>query len=176
MNKKWIYLFLALALPGLIFVFLKRFGKNEFNVPIYFEKGIAADSVCGFSTSAAYQVPDSLINKYYLKKSRARVAVVYPFVKDDLKEVERIAGKYSNDELEVTLFSGIQNNPTTSLDKEFLDYNQFGTVVFCLLRIQEPWSVVLLDNKNQIRGFYDGSRRDEMDRLDLELSILLKKY
>jgi hypothetical protein len=48
--------------------------------------------------------------------------------------------------------------------------------VYCLLRVDEPWSVVLLDQQNKIRGFYDGSRRDEMDRLDTELSILLKQY
>ena len=176
MSKKWIYLFLALALPGLIFIFLKKFGRNEFDVPVYFEKGIIEDSVCGISTSSIYHVPDSIINKYFTGQSHARVAVVHPFVKDDLKEVERIAEKYSNDELEIILLSGVPNNPNTNLNRKFLDYNQFGITVHCLLRIQEPWSVVLLDGKNQIRGFYDGSRRDEMDRLDLELSILLKKY
>ena len=176
MNKKWLYLFLALALPGLIFVFLKKFGKNEFALPVYFEKGIVADSLCGFSSNTVYQVPDSTIAKYFSWKSGARVVVVYPFVKDDLSEVERIGSKYSKEELEMALLSGIPNNPHSTLPVQFLDYNQFGITVHCLFRVQEPWSVVLLDNENKIRGFYDGSRRDEMDRLDLELSILLKKY
>jgi protein SCO1 len=176
MNRKFIYLFLALALPGLIFVFLKKFGKNEFTVPVYFETGVIADSICNFSSSGPYQLADSIIQKVGFKPSaKGKLAIVYPFVKDDLTEVNRIIDKYKMDSADFVILSGVPNNPKSDIRTVFLDYNDFGNIVMCGLRVHEPWSIVLLDERNQIRGFYDGSR-GEMDRLDLELSILLKKY
>lgn len=177
MKKKFLYLFLALALPGLVFVFLKKFGKNEFEVQVYFEQGLVADSICAVSAKGPYQVPDSLIRKIgFTKPSAARVAIVYPFVKDDLTEVMRIKSKYLPDSVEMIILSGVPNFPKTEAPITFLDFNDFGNMVWCWLRVAEPMSVVLLDKKNQIRGYYDGTKRDEMDRLDMELSILLKKY
>jgi hypothetical protein len=40
MSKKIIYLLIALCLPALIFVFLKFFGKNQFDIPVYFKDGV----------------------------------------------------------------------------------------------------------------------------------------
>ena len=177
MYKKFLYLFLALALPGLIFLFLKKFGKNEFQVQTYFEEGLKPDSVCSVSSPAPYQVPDSIVRKIGFEVPMAiRVAIVYPFVKDDLTEVGRIKSKYAQDSVEILIISGVPNNPKSEIPITFLDFNNFGNLVWCWLRVAEPFSVVVLDKENKIRGYYDGSKRDEMDRLDMELSILLKKY
>ena len=177
MYKKFLYLFLALALPGLIFLFLKKFGKNEFQVQTYFEEGLKPDSVCSVSSPAPYQVPDSIVRKIGFEVPMAiRVAIVYPFVKDDLTEVGRIKSKYAQDSVEILIISGVPDNPKSEIPITFLDFNNFGNLVWCWLRVAEPFSVVVLDKENKIRGYYDGSKRDEMDRLDMELSILLKKY
>jgi hypothetical protein len=176
MNRKSLYLFLALALPGLIFVFLKFFGKNEFDVPVYFKEGLQKDTVCNLSIHGQYLVSDSVLKVAGGKPNQINVLVVYPFVKDDLTELNRVAEKFKEDSVYLGIVSGMQNLPKTHLPKKELLYDSFGWLVTCGLRISEPWSVVLIDDKRQIRGFYDGSRRDEMDRLDLELSIVLKKY
>jgi hypothetical protein len=177
MKRKFLYLFLALALPGLIFVFLKKFGKNEFQVQTYFADGLKPDSICSVSSPAPYHVPDSITNKIGFKNEDfIRVTVVYPFVRDDLTEIGRIKSKYASDSVEVIIISGVPNNPKSQIPITFLDFKNFGTVVWCWLRVAEPMSVVLLDRGNKIRGYYDGSKREDMDRLDLELSILLKKY
>lgn len=172
MLKKVTYLFLALALPGLIFVFLKFFGKNEFNIPIYFENGIVEDSVCSVSSKVKYAVQDSII----ARGKGATVVIIYPFVGDDLSEINRVQSKYNARGVNWLILSGIQNLPKSGISTQFLDYTLFGNVVTCHLRIQEPWSVVLLDSENAIRGFYDGRSREEIDRLDGELKILLKQY
>lgn len=177
MNKKSLYLFLALALPGLIFVFLKFFGKNEFEVPVYFSEGLKADSICNVTSPGPYQIPDSVLEKIGSKKKNiTRIVAVYPFIKDDLSELSRMVEKYKPEGVETIIVSGIPTLPRTSIPVTQLNYDSFGWVVTCGLRVQEPWSVVLVDSKNQTRGYYDGSRRDEMDRLDLEMSIVLKKY
>ncbi len=177
MNKKIIYLFLALVLPGLIFVFLKKFGKNEFQVPVYFETGLPADSICQVVSSGAYHLPDSIMNTIDMgQPAMLRVIIVYPFVKEDFSEVNRIMEKYASDSVRAVVLSGVPNHPKSKFRQVFLNFNDFGNFIWCWLRVQEPWSVVVVDKKNQIRGYYNGTQREEMDRLDMELSILLKKY
>jgi hypothetical protein len=46
----------------------------------------------------------------------------------------------------------------------------------CVLLLNKPWTAVLVDAEKQIRGYYAPSSREEMDRLKMELSILLKRY
>jgi len=175
MNKKTLYLFLALALPGLIFVFLKFFGKNEFEVQVYYQDGLPPDSICNSTSNTPYAIADSVFKRIGAeKKSGARIIAVYPFIKDDLSELNRMAGKYKPDGVETIIISGMPNLPKAELPVTQLNYDSFGWIVACAFRVSEPWSVVLLDEQNRIRGYYDGSRRDEMDRLDLELSIILK--
>ena len=177
MNKKILYLFLALALPGLIFVFLKFFGKNEFEVQTYYQHGLPPDSICNMKSTLPYSVPDSVLQKIGAQiRKTERIVAVYPFILDDLRELNRIATKYKADSVETIIVSGMPNLPKSELPVIHLNYDSFGWIVTCAFRVSEPWSVVLLDDENRIRGYYDGSRRDEMDRLDLELSIILKKY
>ena len=176
MSKKWIYLFGALVLPGLIFTFLKIFGKNEFDIPVYFEDGLKGDSVCVQDVNGPYHIPDSVVLKMGLGKAKSHVAIIFPFVHDDLSEVNRLTKKYSNRELNVVVLSGMPNLPKTNLDVQFLNYVDFGNVCMCWLRAEEESSIVLIDEDYRIRGYYDGNKREEIDRLDTELSILLKKY
>ena len=49
-------------------------------------------------------------------------------------------------------------------------------ILTCDLLLQPPWKVVLIDDDRKIRGYYDPEDRDEMDRLVVELKILLKQY
>jgi hypothetical protein len=41
---------------------------------------------------------------------------------------------------------------------------------------QSPNNIVLIDEQKRIRGHYDGTDRDELDRLEAEINIILKKY
>lgn len=49
-------------------------------------------------------------------------------------------------------------------------------VYACDLFLQTPWTTVLLDDQRRIRGYYDPKTRDEVDRMIVELKILLNKY
>ena len=46
----------------------------------------------------------------------------------------------------------------------------------CIFLLNQPNQTVLMDKERRIRGFYDLRLRDEVDRLRVELKILLKKY
>ena len=54
--------------------------------------------------------------------------------------------------------------------------NFIDQVYACDLLLQKPWTAVVIDDQRRIRGYYDPKTREEVDRLFVELNILLKKY
>ena len=78
---KRVILFAALLLPVLIFVFLKFFGKNEFELPVFYTETMEnMSSEC----TEPYQVPYQVSNSALLSHSKHAVVVFY----DGLSEEE----------------------------------------------------------------------------------------
>ena len=73
---------------------------------------------------------------------------------------QRVAEKYEKE--------SITWNYLTSEEHSFLQR--------CIFATSEPFDVILIDRKGGIRGQYNSSDRDEVDRLLTEIAILLKKY
>ena len=46
----------------------------------------------------------------------------------------------------------------------------------CVLLMPSETSLTLVDHRNRIRGYYDGSDLDEVDRLIVEIKVILKEY
>lgn len=152
-SKKGLYLFLALALPGLIFVFLKRFGKNEFNLEVFHAEGVEANP-CSLNYARPYLVPDSL-----WKDTRHPITLfVATNDKESLENLAKLGQDFDGEEFQLI--------PVDSAQR----------LAACVLLLREPWTVALVDSVNQIRGYYEPNTREEFDRLKMEMSILLKKY
>ena len=157
MSKKILYLFLALLLPALIFVFLKYFGKNEFDIPVYYQDGVKeSDNDCHVTVNGQYLVADSVLGKWNWKQS----SILVSFAAD--KENKELRQRLSEEKLENLLVIQL-----TESDRKIKE---------CVLLAKDPWDAVLIDSQKRIRGYYKLGHRDEMDRLDVELKILLKKY
>src|SRR5437899_2470523 len=76
MTKKIVYLLLALALPGLIFIFLKLFGKNHFDIPVYYMEGVSDLPVeCMGSHKGQYILADSILRTIGWKNGDALLVV-----------------------------------------------------------------------------------------------------
>jgi hypothetical protein len=157
MSKKFVYLFLALLLPGLIFVFLKKFGKNEFNIPVYYETGIEDTGTCG-TYPVPYRVPDSVMQVINFENKPVLVVV------DTTVEVKRNL---------IRLRSELHDS--FSISYPSLN-NAWAFWQDCVFILRKPWTVVLVDTQGQIRGYYAPSTREEADRLMVEIKILLKQY
>lgn len=153
--KKPILLFLALLLPACIFIFLKKFGKNEFDVPAFYqtEKPQAPDG-CSFTYSAPFLVSDTLMSKLRSSGAKAFYLVVYA----DLQNLSRVAEQY-NDEVKLMDLRSTTNE-----------------IKSCAFLMKEYQDVILIDDKAKIRGYYTSTDREEVDRLLLELDILLTRY
>jgi hypothetical protein len=153
--KKVLYLFLALLLPGLIFVFLKKMGKNEFDLPVYYTEGVDSTD-CQFRYSTPYILSDTL----FKKDLRSSLSL---FTFGNGAEGRRNLSKLT-EEFADSLFT-IRVIDSTEVQ-----------LARCALLIKEPWTTVLVDTRNQIRGYYRPDTREEFDRLKMEMSILLKRY
>jgi hypothetical protein len=156
MGKKVIYLFLALLLPALIFVFLKYFGKNEFDIPVLYQNGVPeASSECQLTSTSQYFVHDSVLSKWNWNGLPILFSCAEKKERADLKQ------RLQEVKLEVQLAEFGKNE---------------SKLKNCILFLKDPWDAALVDSQKRIRGYYKLGNRDEMDRLEVELKILLKKY
>jgi hypothetical protein len=157
-GKKIVLLFVGLALPILVFVFLKVFGRNEFNVPLIYENGVKKiPEGCDFYYGTPYLLNDSLPQALGYPSDKL---VVINFDKPS-KKLKDLIGDFAPD---VVLIANPKNQN-----------GEDSTLVKCALLLHAPETIVLIDQQKQIRGYYT-TERDELDRLEAELKIILKKY
>ncbi|MDZ4715460.1 MAG: hypothetical protein SH819_08325 [Cytophagales bacterium] len=163
--KKLIYLFLALLLPGLIFVFLKYAGENKFEVPVYFEEGVdSVDVSCPKSNEKPYRLPDSLWEQGGINRSRP-VLMIF----DSESASGPVVAKAVREEMG-------EESVNFIMDTGFTDSLRASQWRTCIFMAKPPRQTVLADTLGRIRGYYDIRAREEVDRLRLELKILLKRY
>ena len=154
--KKILYLFLALLLPGLIFVFLKFAGRNEFNIPVYYEEGVGTvPTDCGLTYPAPYRVKTILTGAS---------VVMFPSAEPESGVGDRLSAEFSPSRLDILIAENQWPADSLKWAKK------------CYYLANDPYNTVLIDSIGAIRGYYDVRLRDEEDRLRVELKILLKQY
>lgn len=161
--RKLLYLFLALLLPGLVFVFLKYAGSNRFDIPIFHTDSATIPVECGWQINAPYTLPDS-VWKFIPGKRPANV-VIFPTPDVDPTMVAHDLADEIGDQVTVV--------DAGAIGVDSVSRQRWQSCIFLL---QEPRQTVLFDEKGRIRGYYDLRSRDEMDRLRVELKILLEQY
>jgi hypothetical protein len=156
---KPLILFLALLFPACIFVFLKFFGDNQFDVPPLFAneypKGFTE---CRQSLTLPYHVADSIQEAFSA----------------DLKPLTLIKFGEASAESESQL-SRIKNETEINFQ---LAKTADSTLRIkeCVFFLRDSLDLVFIDKEGLIRGQYISTDREEMDRLLTEISILLKQY
>lgn len=163
MNKKGIFLFLALLLPVLIYVFLKLFGKNEFNVePLFQDSKVAVDRKdCG-PISFPYKISADVLNTIITANDSLALICFDGLDEDSKKEFPRLKEELRTDPIRITI-----TDPGTESQSKWYE---------CIFIMSQPSDMVLVDRKGTIRGQYESSDRDEIDRLKTEITIILKRY
>ena len=158
--RKFAYLFLALLVPGLIFVFLKFAGTNRFDVPVYPVDGNPLHSDCVGDVAGPYFIPDSLWRRVPNKTS----LVVVMFSSGDFDEESLSRSVVGEVGPRVTFINGDRLSPDPARWRG------------CVFLLQAPRQSTLIDSLGQIRGQYDLRNLDEIDRLRVEVKILLGSY
>lgn len=188
MNKliKGVLLFIALILPVLIFVFLKMFGKNQFDIPIFNHTEISDGANC-----------DDIALPHTVKEIKGTlgsmmsmsVANIYHVMPNGISTAELKGLMVAKDRLtgnDVAIYSIAVLDSLNNI-KELRQTYQIGGIwelhemlihkltenINCQLMITGNKSLVLVDKEGKIRGYYDGKDEEEIDRLILESKILL---
>jgi hypothetical protein len=158
-GKKALFLFLALLLPVGIFIFLKVFGKNEFDVPAFYQdKAPIVSASCKHNYQFPYRVADSVLSRLELKQKNKLYLIHFSELTSRMKQ--EIIHK------EVSFVSA----------NDLGDQEQLVDLKTCVLLVPGAEDLVVVDGDGKIRGYYTSTNREEVDRLLLELEILLKKY
>lgn len=193
---------LTLAIPVSIFVFLKLFGTNKFEVPSLFEEGIPECT----NSSDVHKVPDFMYigeKEKQLNSRQLKGFVIYGVLdveypeqnKELMVELVRIQDAFY--EVQAPYFIiFIKGNPKqrTTIESQCRDmglmeksssiaYMQ-SEYLFDFLKCgialideesEDFTNLVLVDPDKRIRGIYDGLDVEQTDQLILELRILKKK-
>ncbi|MCE2895933.1 MAG: hypothetical protein LW721_15985 [Flammeovirgaceae bacterium] len=156
MKRKIIFLSLALLLPVIVFLFLKTFGRNRFDIPVYHKDSVEFMVGCERTFEAPYVIADSVTTEIGWKGNEATLISFSEILSEGLM---RLKEDFEPSQLQIVS----------------LNESKFARLR-CVFLVSEKYNAVLVDSKKQIRGYYQLTSRDEADRLLMEISILLKDY
>lgn len=158
--KKGFILLFSLLFPIIVFLFLKFYGQNEYELSVY--------------NSSCSEIIDEYIIKDFNRKNNIRIVDVRITDNDIL--VDNYINKLEiNDEIEVITLSnklrtlnwlnivverGLIERLSGCIENEYLDKS----------------FVLLLDKQNRVRGHFYSADRKDIERLDVEIDILLLQY
>ncbi|MEJ1237843.1 hypothetical protein WBG78_06940 [Chryseolinea sp. T2] len=190
---KIIILTLVFILPIAVFVFLKLFGRNEFDVaPLYVSEVPSLRAECGFKPAAPYFVEDSIQRYFNISADSLTVIFFGPLSGEAQNQLDRVREQTAPDPVQIldaatigVPLPDVTSNATFGTDTSS---HQDGSIIralspaeavalkHCVFFLDSVKDVVMLDRQGAIRGQYAAADRDEIDRLLTEITIILKKY
>lgn len=196
-RKKVGGLLLILAVPLLILVFLEQFGEQHYTIPTdpAEAEGLSAEVPAG-SLGQAFRLSEPLLNfkgeTISGKDFVGEILIVYclPTMHSDtaelvLEKLTRVQNVFEQDSL-VRLLTVAPTRQLDSLSRlaqryrgrpdvwRFLADTTEGNASAQLLPERtNAATLVLIDQAQQVRGYYDGTQEKEVDRLVAETRILL---
>ena len=158
--KKGFILLFSLLFPIIVFLFLKFYGQNEYELTVY--------------NSSCSEIIDEYIINDFNRKNNIRIVDIRMADNDIL--VDNYINKLEiNDQIEViTLSNKLRNLNWLNIvvDKVLIErlseciQNEYLDKSF----------ILLLDKQNRVRGHFYSADRKEIERLDVEIDILLLEY
>ena len=158
--KKGFILLFSLLFPIIVFLFLKFYGQNEYELSVY--------------NSSCSEIIDEYIINDFNRKNNIRIVDIRMTDNDIL--VDNYINKLEiNDQIEViTLSNKLRNLNWLNIvvDKVLIErlseciQNEYLDKSF----------ILLLDKQNRVRGHFYSADRKEIERLDVEIDILLLEY
>ncbi len=174
---KWVLLFLVLGLPVCIYVFLRTFGVNKFEIPIFYQNGIDNRVEGCNETSGQYLLP-SIHDFDTAIDANIEGAVLYNIGTVAKKDQLNKSNNLILLEEKLDSWQSLNYQVINLKSEELLEFYRCG------LNLNATFSedsliinnlLVLIDEQRRIRGYYDVLERKEMDRLIIEIDILINE-
>lgn len=166
------FLVITLIIPLAIFVFLRLFGKNHFDIPIYYEHGVEVKFDGCSNSKDQFHVSDTLVSK-----DRPTLVMFYRQRQDFdqnilANQLERLHELYGNALPQVVLYTSEALDRDGTVVKQ-LETDQLESVMHCGFATDTLNQYILTDSQRRIRGYYS-TDLEEVDRLVVEIKILLE--
>ncbi|WKV12240.1 hypothetical protein [Marivirga harenae] len=208
-KSKILILLVTLSFPVILYLFLRSYGQNEFNLPIFFED--QEKRYCNDVNLTRDNVEFMNLNqKEIVKLSEiydADFKVIHfpntqdPEIQTLKNELNRVLNTFDEVSISILSLQSIDSGKVDQLgntgflpskkSKTYLYHeNKRNSLINCLYAFPtKEWdgehpsediiaadeTLVLLDEQNRIRGYYNGYETKEVDRLILEIRVLLSK-
>ncbi len=147
-------------LPVLVFIFLKFFGKNKFDIPVFHQERVEVSGDCDLEYPVPYRVPEQSLQALHCIEGDPTVVVFFNLQGENKL---RLQNEIANKKLNLILTHGLVSE--AELKK-----------LMCIFVLPAGSNAVLVDSERKIRGYYQLESRDETDRLLVELKILFNEY
>jgi len=166
-----------LVAPIFVFLFLKKFGTNQFDLPVYYPDGNPI-SDCR-SSAGAHTLSDAVIAENQLQLP-ALFYVSFEEQNEYISDFENVLAKYpriKSYKIQLTDSGHLENGSLTLRFKS----DEFLAFINCELVFGEdkwlansiPFKYALVDTEGSIRGYFATNKLDDIERLDTELDILI---
>jgi len=170
MKIKWPLIFAIFGMPLLIVFVLHFWGENRFDVQVYYTDEIKTDRLCGNK-----ETPYLVIEEF---RSEDSLTVYFAFrSKPDEHQrlqVMRVADRFNSSPVSLIGISASNMGSVPGLANVFkMSEESYDQTMKCEFIMENSTDVVLIDGRGQIRGYYESKLREEIDRLEVEMEILL---
>lgn len=160
-----------LAIPLGIFIFLRMFGENRFDIPVYHQQGVETPFGDCLYPSGQFTVPDTLIS------SRPGLHVFYSStgkltVNELNNQLLRLSSLFEGAMPKVSIFA-MDTLKVSHGEVVILEPKPINILMNCGFATDIFNQYILVDEQGRIRGYF-GSTLDEMDRLVVETKILIE--
>lgn len=175
MMRKVLLLFLALLLPGAIFLFLHFFGKNEFEVPVFYQTADELPAECEIEQQLPYKVKSIDVNvsgDYVVFFASGLSTKVFDGA---LFQVSRLNDEFGEKAPRLIVLKKTEDKLPMAKNEVILDADKYMNEQKCVF-LAKANQLVLVDTEGHIRGLYPNASLKEIDRLILELKIIFKQY
>ncbi len=175
--KKILFLIAALVIPSLVYIFLRGFGDNKFEIPVYYSEGVRIEG-CDVNSDTVHLVK---FEHYKLEGAKLFYFPQWVSSEEFYRQCKRIQNKPYSVAFTAISDTTLQNELGNTL--VVTDKSHLYKIANCALVFGQEVAIttpiynqlVLVDAKKRIRGYYNGADLEDMDRLDVELDILRKE-
>lgn len=203
-----------LVIPALVFIFLKVFGKNHYDLPVYFASDSTKVNGQYIITQAhcipGFQFQDQNGNVFDSRKLKGQMYVadffftrcggICPKMTTQLTRVQEAF--LDNPQVQIVSFTVDPTNDTAEVLKSYAhDFKADSTKWtfltgtkdsiyhlaqkgFFVTAMEEKGipdfihseKLILVDKKGWVRGYYNGTKKEDVDRLIREIQVLVYQH
>ncbi len=168
----------VLGSPLAVVIFLKYFGVNQFELPIFHKNGPEWEREwCDYNDGQHFvNFPLEMNELMQPGKSAILVGNYFEEYKSLTNTLNRIPNTFDKAILDFFLIiseTQIVDDLSADIIRVSLSQNTSRAFNDCQLILANRYQFVLIDTQNRIRGYYDLSDEEEMERLIVEVKVML---